>query len=242
MLHAKSVFDFEKTFNSGLFYFFYEEKPVRKIWLEGKVFDVEFLQERNFVVLKSRQNLPEKIIQRIEYCLGLEEELSEFHRICRRDIVLGKHIGNIKTTRIISAFSDFEALVGAIISQNNSYRNYRKKMFEVYEKLNFVPERLTEENLKDLGLGYKVPFLVALANDFGKKELKEIKGIGPYSIQLFEIFQRRNYTAFYMDCLTEKIMREQYGIEKDFEAESWRLWGKWRGLAEAYLQRFFETK
>jgi 3-methyladenine DNA glycosylase/8-oxoguanine DNA glycosylase len=236
--------DFKKTFDSGLFYFFYEDEPIRKIYFKGKFLDIEVSQENNALLVEMPGLRKENLLlaQRIKYCLGLDEELSSFYKICRKDPVLKGRISDIENTRIISAFSDFEALVGAIISQNNSYKNYRKKMLEVYQKWNFVPENFTERNLKDMGLGYKVPFLVNLAKDFGKKNLAEIHGIGPYSRQLFEIFQKKNYSAFYMDCLTEKIMRERYGITKDFEAESWRLWGKWRGLAEAYLQRFFEKK
>jgi hypothetical protein len=37
-------------------------------------------------------------------------------------------------------------------------------------------------------------------------------------------------------------MRENYGINKDFDENSIKLWGNYRGLAEAYLQRFFEQK
>jgi len=243
-LKIPEKFDFKKTFDSGLFYFFYEDEPVRMIYLDGSFRNVKISREADTLLINvsrlKTKNL--RLTQRLNYCLGLNEELTEFYKICRKDPVLKSRIRDIETTRIISAFSDFEALVGAIVSQNNSYRNYRKKMREIYRELNFVPENFTENNLKNMGLGYKLPFLICLAKDFGKKDLNEIRGIGPYSRQLFEIFQKRNYSAFYMDCLTEKIMRERYGIHNDFEEESWRLWGNWRGLAEAYLQRFFEVK
>jgi 3-methyladenine DNA glycosylase/8-oxoguanine DNA glycosylase len=243
-LKAPAKFDFKKTFDSGLFYFFYEDEPLRRIYFDGHFFDIEFWQKGDliFVDISAIKNENPLLTKRIKYCLGLEEDLSDFHKMCRKDPVLKNRSSDIESTRILSAFSDFEALVGAVISQNNSYRNYRKKMLEIYQKLNFAPEKFTDEDLKNMGLGYKLPFLIGLAKDFGKKDLGEIRGIGPYSRQLFEIFQKRNYSAFYMDCLTEKIMREHYGIKKDFEEESWRLWGKRRGLAEAYLQRFFEIK
>ena len=73
-------------------------------------------------------------------------------------------------------------------------------------------------------------------------ELEKIKGIGKYSINLFRIFQLRDYSSFYVDCLIEKIFREEYGIEGDLEKISTKLFSNYRGLAEAYLQRFFEVK
>ncbi|MGC9310369.1 MAG: hypothetical protein ACP5E4_01445 [Candidatus Aenigmatarchaeota archaeon] len=237
-------FDFQKTFGAGLFYFFYGAEPVRRVVFEGQSLDLSFRQKGDEVWIDSAQKPknPRALKERIRYCLGLHEDISEFHRLCRKDPVLKGHFGKIQGTRIISAFSDFEALVGAIVSQNNSYKNYRKKMLEIYSTIGFEPAAFTEKNLEGMGLGYKVPFLLNLAKDFGKKELLEIGGIGPYSVRLFEIFQRRNYNAFYIDCLTEKIMRDQYGVTKNLDAESIRIWGEWRGLAEAYLQRFFEAK
>ncbi len=37
-------------------------------------------------------------------------------------------------------------------------------------------------------------------------------------------------------------MRESYHITSDLDKASKKLWGGWRGLALAYLQRFFEQK
>ncbi len=239
-------FDFEKTFKSGLFYFFYMEKPTRVVYFDKKFISLSFEQNGEDLVVdiseKIREKEKELLKKRIICCLGLEEDLSGFYEICKRDKVLMNYLDKIIGTKIISAFSDFESLVGAIISQNNSYKNYRKQMQRVYKKLNFVQENYKNENLKVFRLGYKIPYLVHLANNFGESKIKDIKGIGNYSINLYRIFQKRDYNSFYMDCLTEKIMREEYRIEKDFEEGSVKLWGKYRGLAEAYLQRFFEEK
>lgn len=239
-------FNFQKIFDSGLFYFFYEGEPVREIYFGGKLINLEFRQERDQLIISCSRELEKEqknnLIRRIKYCLGLEEDLTDFYKICEKDIVLKNHLDKIKETRIISAFSDFEGLVGAIVSQNNSYRNYRRQMFSVYKKLNFIQENYTESNLSGLKLGYKVPFLVGLARDFGKIGISKIKGIGNYSMNLFEIFQKRNYASFYMDCLTKKILWERYGIKDNFEENTKKLWGEYRGLAEAYLQRFFEIK
>jgi len=238
-------FNFQKTFDSGLFYFFYEDEPIREVYI-GELVNLKFKQIKNELIISCSKELKKEhknsLVKRIKYCFGLEEDLTEFYKICKKDVVLKNYLDKIKETRIFSAFSDFESLVGAIISQNNSYRNYRKQMLAVYKKLNFIQENYTEKNLSGLKLGYKIPFLVFLARNFGKIEISKIKGIGNYSKNLFEIFQKRNYNSFYIDCLTEKIMREKYKIKGNLEEESKKLWGKYRGLAEAYLQRFFEVK
>lgn len=240
-------FDFKKTFDSGLFYFFYTASPNRVVCFQGRQIEMRISQKVDKIKVHSlgpklSREDKKSLRERLCFCFGLNENLDEFYSICKNDRVLSRHLFKIRNTRIISAFSDFEALVGAIVSQNNSYRNYRKKMLKIYETLNFAPENFTRKNLKNLGLGYRVPYLLDLAKNLGRVELQKIHGIGPYSVQLFEIFQKRNYGAFYMDCLTEKIMREQYEITSDFERASSELWGNWRGLAEAYLQRFFEIK
>ncbi|MCK4730185.1 MAG: hypothetical protein KAT28_02600 [Candidatus Aenigmarchaeota archaeon] len=239
-------FNFHKTFNSGLFYLFYEPEPTRKMIIGGKLITLKFKQTGNQLIISCSEEIEKdqktRLINRIKYCLDLEEDLSEFYNICKKDLVLKNHLEKIKDTRVISAFSDFEALVGAIISQNNSYRNYRIQMRRVYKNLNFIRENYTEKNLLKLKLGYKINYLLDLVENFEKTKLRDIKGIGNYSINLFNIFQKRDYNYFYMDCLTEKIMRENYKIKENFEEASIKLWGKYRGLAEAYLQKFFEVK
>ncbi|MCD6423364.1 MAG: hypothetical protein J7L42_04540 [Elusimicrobia bacterium] len=250
-------FDFLKTFNSGLFYFFYTPEPQRKILINPVRTDISNGVNKKIVLLKFFQKKDlyievdkelnkselEFLKNRLIYCFGLNEDMQEFYRICRRDAVLRKFYSRIVNTRIISAFCDFEALVGAIVSQNNSYRGYRIQMKLLYEKTLFRKEKfLNAEKLRKYKIGYKADYLVELARNFGKIPLPQIKGIGRYSLGLFEIFQKRDYNSFYVDCLTEKILKENYGIRKNFEEAGKKLWGNWRGLALAYLQRFFEKK
>ena len=239
-------FDFLKTFNSGLFYFFYEKTPIRKVYFNNKTIELSFKQEKENLIIDSSHDLDKRekefLKQRIIYCFGLHENLEDFYILCENDKVLKEYLPKIKKTRIVSAFSDFEALVGAIVSQNNSYRNYRNQMGRIYKKINFVKSNYREKNMENLRIGYKLSYLIELTKNFEKSKIKDIKGIGNYSINLFNIFQKRDYNSFYVDCLTEKIMKENYGIPKSFEKESTKIWGSYRGLAEAYLQRFFEKK
>ncbi len=239
-------FDFLKTFNSGLFYFFYEDNPVRKIFFNNRMIELVFRQEDENLIIESSMDMKRReaeiLEKRISNCFGLHEDLKDFYALCKEDKVLRDYFPKIKETRIVSAFSDFEALVGAIVSQNNSYKNYREQMRRVYREVNFVPAKYKEEKIKKLRIGYKISYIMELTRNFGKLGIKDIKGIGNYSVNLYNIFQKRDYDSFYIDCLTEKIMKENYGIRDSFEEMSKKLWGKYRGLAEAYLQRFFEQK
>ena len=239
-------FDFLKTFNSGLFYFFYEINPVRRVYFNNRFVELIFSQDDEDLIIDSPDYLEKREIEglkeRISDCFGLHEDLKDFYALCKKDKVLKDYFPKIKKTRIISAFSDFEALVGAIVSQNNSYKNYRKQMRRVYREVNFMPGNYKEKQIKKIRIGYKISYIMELTENFGKMDIKDIRGIGNYSVNLYNIFQKRDYESFYIDCLTEKIMKENYGISKDFEGNSRELWGKYRGLAEAYLQRFFEKK
>ena len=239
-------FDFLKTFNSGLFYFFYEDNPVRSVCLDNRIVELFFRQESENLIIDSPDDIEREEIEvlkkKISYCFGLHEDLRDFYSLCKKDKVLGNYLPKIEKTRIVSAFSDFEALVGAIVSQNNSYRTYRKQMKKVYRKVNFLKVNYRKEQIEKLRIGYKISYIMELVRNFEKIEIKDIKGIGNYSVNLYNIFQKRDYKSFYVDCLTERIMRENYGIDNCFEEMSKKLWGNYRGLAEAYLQRFFEQK
>ena len=199
---AVSDFDFEKIFRSGLFYFFYTEKPERRILLGNKSVNLEFYQKRSFLYVSSIAAIPDaerrEIKKRINYCLGIEEDLSKFYSVCKNDWILKNFLPRIKKTRIISSYTDFEALAGAVVSQNNSYANYRKQMRRIYEKTDFRPEKCAA-NADRFKVGYKAAYLKELSVNYGKMPIKNIKGIGAYSLNLFEIFQRRNYGAFYVD-------------------------------------------
>lgn len=247
-LKCEPDFDFQKILQSKPFYFFYSPTPERTVFFHGKMLQLSFRQNGNELVVNVDKKVNEaaELKARVQFCLGTVENMGRFYELCRQDIVLNKLLPRIVGTRMISAFSDFEALVGAIVSQNNSFRNYLQTMEKLYTELNFVPENyLDQEKLRKLKLGYKAPFLSGLAKIFLSgtipKELTKIKGIGKYSAALFNIFQRRDFSGFYWDTLTERILKEHYKIRADSRSgneEAKKLWGEYSGLAEILLQKF----
>ncbi len=247
-LHCAPDFDFEKILASKPFYFFYSGAPERKVFLEGKYFNLSFAQKGNELIVNVDKKLTPAQTQflksRIQFCLGTNENLGRFYEMCKADLVLHKLLPRIRGTRMVSAFSDFEALVGCIISQNNSFRNYLATMQRLYQELNFDPKNYLQP-LRKFKVGYKEPFLQGLAKlylqNFRFDGSTKIKGLGKYSFALFDIFQRRNFAGFYWDTLTERILREQYKVranEKTSHEAAKKLWGDYCGLAEILLQKF----
>jgi len=238
-------FNLKKTIDSKPFYFFYDDKLEREVYFQGKKINLTFSQGGGKIRCIADREVGKKLKRRIEYCFGLHENYKDFYKICRKDKVIGKLIINIEGTRILSAFSDFEAVVGCVVSQNNSFRNYIRTMKRLGE-FGFSPKKFLENDLSGFKLGYKVPYVRNVAKLFLEEEnptpeeILAVKGIGIYSLNLFRIFQLRDYTCFYWDCLTERIMREYYGLElgeKEGIQKAEEMWGKYRGLVEVYLQK-----
>ncbi|HLE07209.1 MAG TPA: hypothetical protein VI933_01130 [archaeon] len=241
-------FDFEKILMSKPFYFFYSPEPERKVFLDGQFFNLSFKQSEQELIINVDKKLNPAQTQflksRIQFCLGTNENMGRFYEMCKADLVLHKLLPRIRGTRMVSAFSDFEALVGCIISQNNSFRNYLATMQHLYQELNFEPKNYLQP-LRKFKVGYKEQFLQGLAKlylqNFRFDGSTKIKGLGKYSFALFDIFQRRNFAGFYWDTLTERILREHYKIsttEKTSHAAAQKLWGDYCGLAEILLQKF----
>ena len=117
---------------------------------------------------------------------------------------------------------------------------------QLLEDFGFFPENFLKKDLSKFKFGYKEKYIKNTAEFFlnkentEKEELKEIKGIGEYSINLFTIFQKRDYTHFYWDCLIEKIFLENYNLalsKKEGIEKANEIWGNFRGLSEVFLQK-----
>ncbi len=242
------------------FFFFFGDAPVRTVLYKGKLVGLEFFQDSGFLSVNIDGDVDKKgagfLKDRIAYCLGIREELSDFYTIVRDDKVLCKHYDAIYGNRLLSAFSDFEAAVSIICSQNVSFRQYKamvRKIVDAYgEGVYFPgPEQILERPdvlSKCCGVGYRDRFIVDMCKCFRFRDktdlmrMSEVRGFGQYSMDIFRLFQLRDYGYFYVDRLIGKIFRSFYGAEllNDFEVRSFgkRKFGKFAGLAEVYLQKF----
>ncbi len=242
------------------FFFFFSDKAERAVKVGGKLVTMSFFQEDLRLIVKydSELDLSEVdfLYERISYCLGTMDELSDLYSICQEDKVLLRFMDKIQGNRLLSAFSDFEALVSIICSQNVSFAQYKAmvaKIVDAYGSGLVFPEPcdvLSDTGLlKGCGVGYRADYIVNIARFMSGKdevddayELSSVKGIGPYSIDIFMLFQKRQYDFFYVDSLIKKIIRDDYGsdllTEKDIRQFAKNHWGKYKGLCEVYLQKF----
>ncbi|MFH1126544.1 MAG: hypothetical protein ABIG84_02550 [archaeon] len=251
-------FDLCKILKYRPFFFFFEDKPLRSFLYKGKLLDVEFFQEDDFLELNIEGNPDDQSLEflreRIRYCLGVGENYSDFYTIVRDDHVLSKHTEAIYGNRLLSAFTDFEAAVMIICSQNVSFRLYKsmaKKIVDAYGEGVYFPEPgqilANPGLLAECGAGYRDKFILDMCRYYLFREktdllkLSEIRGFGPYSMDIFRLFQLRDYGYFYVDRLIKKIFADYYKAElmNDFEVRSFakNKFGKYAGLCEVYLQK-----
>lgn len=252
-------FDFAKIIKYRPFFFFNKDLPVRSFLFKGKPVEIDFFQDSTFLVMKTDKQLSEneklQFIERIKYCLGTEEDFTDFYNIARNDKILSAHYNEIYGNRLFSAFSDFEACVSIICSQNTSFRQYKSilmKVIDVYGKGSYFPEPehilKYPEKLKSCGVGYRDKYILDACLTFrfkksiNRESLAKIKGFGRYSEDIFRLFQERDYNYFYVDRLIKRIFKGEYGAElaNDFEVRNFaeKMFGKYAGLSEVYLQKF----
>jgi len=263
-LKCRDDFDLEKTLSLHPFLFFYEPEPKRGFIFKGKKLHAEFHQKDNAIKIKIHadtklmNNELGFLRNRLNFCLGCDENLEEFFEIVEKDEVLRKYSDRIYGTRIPSAFDEFEALVCIIFSQNTSLKNYRRYVRNLIDLCGdgvFFPTPIQVLKLKDelytTGAGYRVDYVIKMAEYFSTRdkfyipkenELIEIKGIGKYSRDIYYLLQLRDYGRMYFDRLIQKILLKSYGYREVDESKIKRmlqsLFGKFCGLAELYLQLF----
>ncbi|NOQ55870.1 MAG: hypothetical protein GQ477_03620 [Nanohaloarchaea archaeon] len=242
------------------FFFFFSDKAERAVKVNGELVTMSFFQEGQELIVRSDSELDSSEIDfikgRVMHCLGTSESFSDLYTICSDDKILSRFMDKIYGNRLLSAFTDFEALVSIICSQNVSFAQYKQmvaKIVRVYGSGKVFPEPcdiLADTGLlKGCGVGYRADYIVNIARFMEGKDtvddaysLSSVKGIGPYSIDIFMLFQKRQYDFFYVDSLIKKIIRDDYGSDvlsdKDIRQFAKNHWGKYRGLCEVYLQKF----
>ncbi|MCK5474094.1 MAG: DNA-3-methyladenine glycosylase 2 family protein [Candidatus Aenigmarchaeota archaeon] len=252
-------FNLEKILKYKPFFFFFGTNSERTIIHKGEPLRLSFTQKHNSLVIEFNREInsleQKQIADRISFGLGAQEVLSEFYGIAKNDKVLKNFSDVIYGNRLLSAYDDFEALVSIIASQNVTFAQYKKmvgKIVDAFGGGEYFPTALEvlqkKELLKECGLGYRTEFIENIAEHMRFRNcadldtLHTVKGIGPYSLDIFRLFQLRDYNAFYVDVLIKKIFRENYGfeweIDKDVREFAKMKFGKFQGLAEIYLQKF----
>ena len=177
----------------------------------------------NKISEKDIENIRQEIIWRFD----LNADLKEFNNIAKSDKrfypIFRKWLG----MRNSSAHNLYELLIVAVLLQNANVRRTVQMMNALLDKYGgklkfdgkeifaiWLPEeleRITEQNLRDLKIGYRAKFIKRLSQDFSegkvdeqklrkldqenaKKELMKLYGVGPETarILLFEVCHQYN--------------------------------------------------
>ncbi len=261
-------FDLEKTISNKPFLFFYDDSFSRGFVLNHKKVLAKFSQKGRMLMVElcSSRKLTlaemEFLKKRLIFCLGCQESLDKFYVLVENDPVLMKYYDKIYGSRVLSAFDEFEALVSIVCSQNTTFPNYRglvNNLIELFGGGEYFPTPAeileNEEKLDFARVGYRRGFIRELAKFFFKRgrfyipeetELRRIKGIGAYSVNIYYLIQQRRYERFYFDRLIKNIFEQRYDHVCESEADAYRFARKrfdgYAGLAELYLQMFLNPR
>ena len=249
-LESGQVFGFTKT-NSGRY--------------EGAISgtSVKLWQEDNFLLAESagRKISEEKLI----HYFDLDHDLTQIYRILSEDARLKPVLLHFKGLRVIRQ-DPWEALACFIISSNNNIKRIQKirnnlsRAFSSPE-LGFpnahVLARTNEFELRELGLGYRAPFLLQVARIYAawrelpgeirkadyqmaKAQLLRFPGIGEKVADCVLLFGFQKYEAFPVDVWIHRTVRKLYfrnrkTSERKIREFGQRRWGNYAGYVQQYL-------
>jgi len=174
----------------------------------------------------SQQKLQKEFIQslipEIKWRFNFEQDISDFYKF-DKDKTIGKIIKKWKGMKPIAANSFYETLIIYFVLQNATVRRSVQMLENLFNKFGkkvkfdnktlstfWSPEKMskaTEQELRELKLGYRAKFFVKLTEQFENNEINELElrklskedvkervlrlfGVGPASIEylLFEDF------------------------------------------------------
>ncbi len=221
------------------------------LWQEGPVLNV---------------STEEKSIKKhIETYFDLKRDLSQEYAVLEREEKLRESFEKFKGLRIIRQDS-WEAIACFIISANNNFKRIQNIWHQLSENLSRKNSCFpsfdevaasSEKELRDLGLGYRAPYLFKTAqgvkenpeclNQIRKSDYEEAKrllvqfpGIGPKVADCVLLYGFQKYEAFPVDVWILRIMRKLYfGNRKVSEKRvleyAQKRWGSCAGYVQQYV-------
>lgn len=184
----------------------------------------------------------DNLIPELRWRFNFDSDISEFCKRFVKDSVLGKVIKKWKGMKPIAANSLYETLVIYFVLQNASIRRSVQMLENLFEKFGKKVKfdnkvlstfwqlnkmmKASEQELRDLKVGYRAKFFMRLTKQFVNKEINEFKlrtqnkeqvkeqmlrlyGVGPASVEylLFEDF-------YFLDALETIPLWEQKIMSK----------------------------
>lgn len=256
------------------------------LWKEGKlglVFEDKSADKKPKVLVNvfSDEKLSTEFIEELKkeiiWRFNLDLNLAQFYRMAKKDTLLKRIIKRFKGLRPMHSGSLYEYLIIAILLQNATVKRSVYMMQTLFENYGSLLEfdnqkfwcfwepkilaKASEQELRDLKMGYRAKSLIKVSESFTKKEIDELKlrqknieeqnktlislyGIGPASIGyiMFDVFHHWDYLnniSFWEQKIYTKIFFNK-DYEKDLVPVNKMLkhfdrWGKWKNLAIHYV-------
>ncbi len=233
--------------------------------------------EVNLVIFsdeKLTDNLIKEISTEIKYRFDMNSDLAGFYESCGSDELLSPVLKKWKGMRVSSHVSLYEYLVVSTVLQNATVKRSVQMLENLFQKfgesLRFNKQKLSsfwpaksidsssEEELRDLKLGYRAKTLKRQAAVFIDGKIKEKKlrekvteklkdkllsiyGIGPASVQniLFEVFKEYGFVnhipPWEQKIYSRLLFNEEEKPPEVILQEVDNRWGEWKSLAMHYL-------
>jgi 3-methyladenine DNA glycosylase/8-oxoguanine DNA glycosylase len=215
-----------------------------------------------------------KLVDEVRWRFDFDGDISEFSEKFSRDEILGPVLSKWRGTHVSCGESIYELLVISIVLQNATIRRTVQMMETLLDKYGtkvrfngkelyafWEPRRLhraTEQELRELKIGYRAEYLKKTSEDFmkgvvderklrqmseeeAKKELDKLYGVGPASanILLFEALHHYDTIEkispweqkIYSKLLFDKELAPAETILKELD----KRYGKWKALAMHYI-------
>jgi len=258
-------FNFELTASAYSFSWNFDGKYYRTILenYQGYIIGVRAWRDDRTVIAEiySSSNISKDIAETyVEDHLGLNEDLDEFYILCRRDLLLRDAIEGIHVRKI----DIWYASIIAVAQQNASFRQGWTMIWRLLSRygnryildnghivitppdVRKVIER-GETMLRDSGFGYRSRTLLEIAKillSYGEEHLKEnlrnVRGVGPYTYGLIMMLAYRDYSNPVIDRWVRGLY-SAVGIDNVDEYYR-RHWGRYQALATWMLTLMLDAE
>lgn len=197
----------------------------------------------DFIKLAKKDKILKKTLK---YVYGMREcSLNSMYELLVISLVLQNT--NVKRTR---------TMLKNLLERYGSKVKFDNKELFVF----FKPERISKAKEKELWkckLGYRAPYIKSISQSFAnkkinecelrkmdkenaKEKLMELRGIGPYSVDIILAEALRYHDILVLDIWSQKIFSkvlfrdEKHSIKQILE-KSEKIWNGWKGLAGRYI-------
>lgn len=202
-------------------------------------------------------------VSEVREYFDLDRDLGEVYAHLQADIRLAPSLEAYRGLRLIRQ-DPWEALACFILSSNNNVKRIQLMHDQLCKRVGggAFPQaaavaRCHERTLRELGLGYRAPFLQRSATyvannphaleNIRSADFEEARtlvscypGIGPKVADCVLLYGFGRYEAFPVDVWMLRVMRSLYFkgrrvSEERVYREAQKRWGKWAGYVQQYL-------